>query len=157
MMMKQMCFIVERRSCDIGQESAYTCKLQELPTGTSQRLSSLCNRKGSTQMVRYLFLRNNIKKRFLLRKLLRNIPYLSRDHIRKKYPTHGFHLRNLLKENILLAVKRRQQSWNCSQTTTNLLSDPRVLHIYGFASKSVSFVLNCKTLFKLIISISPLK
>ena len=49
---------------DIGQESAYTCKLQELPTGTSQRSSSLCNSKGSTQITRYLFLRNNIQNMF---------------------------------------------------------------------------------------------
>ena len=32
------------------------------------------------------------------------------------------------------------QPWNCFQTTTNLLSDPRVLHIPVFISNFVSFV-----------------
>ncbi len=70
------------------QDSAYTCKLSELPTGTSQRPSPLCNSKGSTQITRYLFLRNNIQIRFLLRKLLRNIPYKHREFLSSEISNH---------------------------------------------------------------------
>ena len=73
---------------DIGQEFAYTCKLQELPTGTSQRSSSLCTSKGSTQITRYLFLRNNIQICFLLRKLLRKIPYKYREFLSSEISKH---------------------------------------------------------------------
>jgi hypothetical protein len=130
---------------DIGQESAYTCKLQELPTGTSQRSSLLCTSNGSTQITRYVFLRNNIQKMFSSQKT-------TEKHL---IPAN----RSFSARNTQLQVSsqkpswrrcsagsyRRSKSWNSSQTTTNLLSDHRVLHISCFARKPVSFVSNSKT------------
>ena len=37
------------KHCNIGQVSAYTCKLHELPPGTSRWSSSLCTIKGRAQ------------------------------------------------------------------------------------------------------------
>ena len=61
------------QSCVIGQESAYSCKLQELPTGTSQWSSSLCMNKGSTHNHKICVSEKQYPKEvFLLRNLLRN-------------------------------------------------------------------------------------
>jgi hypothetical protein len=38
---------------DIGQESAYTCKLSELPPGTSQWFSSLCATQRKYKVIGY--------------------------------------------------------------------------------------------------------
>ena len=46
---------------DIGQESAYTCKLPELPPGTSKGLLHFVQYKGSTQVIQYNFSENNIQ------------------------------------------------------------------------------------------------
>ena len=61
--------------------------------------------KGSTAITRYLFLTNNIQQMFSLRKLLRNTPYLSRGVSQQRIPNGWFLLRNLLEEDILLAVE----------------------------------------------------
>ena len=47
------------------------------------------------------------KRGFLLRKLLRNIPYLSALVSQQGIPNWWFHLRNFLEEDILLAVTER--------------------------------------------------
>ena len=79
---------------DIGQESAYTCKLQELLTGTSPRPSSLCNSRGSTQITRYLFLRNNIQNMFSSQKTSEKHPIqvqgVPQQGNIQPYPTDGF-------------------------------------------------------------------
>ena len=136
-----LCCLLKSNIHDIGQESAYTCKLQEPPTGPSQRPSSICNSKGSTQIIRYLFLRNNIQIRFLLRKLLRNIPYkykefLSREISKRIQPMVSS--QKLSQDKYLAGNFRRKQSWKGSQTTTNLLCDPQMLHIHALSSKSLS-------------------
>jgi len=41
------------RYCDIGQVSAYTRKLHELPLGTSKGLLHFVQYKGSTKVIRY--------------------------------------------------------------------------------------------------------
>ena len=76
---------------DMCQESAYTGKLQELTTGTSQRSSSLCTKQRNNNNHKILPSWKQYPKRcFLLRKLLRNIPCLSRAFLSKEYPTDSF-------------------------------------------------------------------
>ncbi len=99
---------------DIGQESAYTCKLQELPTGTSQRSSLLCTSNRSTQITRYVFLRNNIQKMFSSQKT-------TEKHL---IPIKGsFSARNTQlmvssqkpsQQEHFAGSYRKCQSWNCS-------------------------------------------
>jgi hypothetical protein len=89
----------------IGQESAYSCKLQELPTGTSQWSSSLCTNKGSTHNHKICVSEKQYPKEvFLLRNLLRNIPYQSTGVSQQRIPNWWVLLRNLLEADILLAV-----------------------------------------------------
>ncbi len=55
---------------DIGQEPTYTSKLQELPTGTSQRSSAHClEQRQYAKVIICQFLRNNIFKYMLSRYL----------------------------------------------------------------------------------------
>ena len=76
---------------DIGQESAYSCKLQELPTGTSQWSSSLCTSKGSTHNHKICVSEKQYPKEvFLLRNLPRNIPNQSTGVSQQRIPTDGF-------------------------------------------------------------------
>ena len=79
---------------DIGQVSAYTRKLYELPLGTSKGLLHFVQYRGSTKVIRYLFLRNNIQKTF---SFLRNTHIHSRRFSAKiskrgflsQKPSHG--------------------------------------------------------------------
>lgn len=109
----------------ICKESAYTCKLFKLPRGTSRRSSFLRNSKGSNQITRYLFLRNNIQICFLFR----NFGETSHTSIGSssvvKYPTISnwwFLLQKPSQDNISLAVSvlpNHHQSSEWSQSVAH--------------------------------------
>ena len=89
--------------------------------------------------------RNNIQKRFSSQKTTEKHPIPVNRHFSARNIQLMVSSQKTFSRKIFCWQLQKEQSWKCSQTTTNLLRDHRVLHINCFARKSVSFVSNSKT------------
>jgi hypothetical protein len=79
------------RASDIGQESAYTGKPEELPTGTFQGSPSLCTKQRKNTNHKIFVSEKHIQKDVFFSENFRETSHtFQREFLSKEYPTHGF-------------------------------------------------------------------
>ncbi len=91
------------------------------------------------------FWENNIQKMFSSQKTTEKHPISVKGSFSARNTQLMVPSQKPSQGNIFSWQLQKEWSWNCSQTTTNLPRDHRVLHLNCFARKSVSFVSNSKT------------